>query len=72
LYVEQKHVAGSGEGNKTLFIILKIFDSCQVHNMLVLMLDPRYKSLQVENYVGGGNVIRFACEYDIKKSFHFL
>jgi hypothetical protein len=34
--------------------------------MLALMLDPCYKSLWVvENYVGHGNVIHLAFEYDM-------
>ncbi len=36
------------------------------------MLDLRYKSLQIENYVGHGNAIRLACEYDMKKIISFL
>jgi hypothetical protein len=40
--------------------------------MLALMLDPCYKSLQVENYVGRGNAIRLACEYDMKKIISLL
>jgi hypothetical protein len=52
---------------------LKVFDSCHVHNMLALMLDPRYKSLQVfENCVGCGNAIHIACEYDMKVNFQML
>ncbi len=40
---------------------LRTFDSCQVHNMLALMVEPYYKSLWVvENYVGRGNVICLA------------
>jgi hypothetical protein len=37
------------------------------------MFDPRYKSLQVvENYVGCGNAIHLAREYDMKVNFEML
>jgi hypothetical protein len=46
---------------KPILQFLKTFDSCHVHNMLALMVDPHYKSLRVvENYVGHGNAIYFA------------
>jgi len=46
---------------KTILQFLKTFDSCQVHNMLALMVDPHYKSLRVvENYMGHGNAIYLA------------
>ncbi len=58
----------------TLLEILKIFYSCQVHNMLVfLMLDPHFKSLQfVESFVGHGNTIYLATEYDEKEVIPFF
>jgi hypothetical protein len=66
-------VGGSGEGDQTHLQFLRVFDSCRVHNMLALMLDPCYKSLWVvENYVGRGNAIRLACEYDMKKFISFM
>jgi hypothetical protein len=41
--------------------------------MLALMLDLCYKSLQiVENYVGCGNAIFLASEYDFKKVIPLL
>jgi hypothetical protein len=44
---------------------LEAYDSHQMHNMLVLMLDFRFKSLRVvENYVGCGACICFDVEYD--------
>ncbi len=47
---------------------LKAFHSRQVHNMLALMLDPHFKSLQVvESFVGYDNVIHLTIEYDVKK-----
>jgi hypothetical protein len=47
---------------------LKTFDSDQIHDMLVLMLDPYFKSLWVmENFVGHGNAIHFATKYDVKE-----
>ncbi len=44
------------------------FDSPQVHNMLALLLDPRFKSLRlVESFVGCGNAICLAIEFDVKE-----
>jgi len=41
--------------------------------MLGLMLDPCYKSLEVvDNYVGHGNAIHLACEYDMKEVISLL
>ncbi len=58
---------------KPFLQFLMAFDFHQVHNMLALMLDPHYKSLQVvENYVGCGNAIRLAFEYDLKKVIPFM
>jgi hypothetical protein len=43
---------------KPFLQFLQAYDSKQVHNMLALMLDPRFKSLKVvENYVGCGACI---------------
>jgi len=52
---------------KPILLILQAFDSQNVHNMLAIMLDPHFKSLQVvENYEGRGEAICFASEYDAK------
>ncbi len=49
------------------------FDSCQVHNMLALMLNFHYKSLWVvENYVGCGDAIYLASKYDLKEVIPLL
>ncbi len=58
---------------KFFWNFLKAFDSCQVHNMLALMLDPCFKSLRVvENFTGHDNAIYLAIEYDVKKIILFL
>ncbi len=58
---------------KPILQFLIVFDSFRVHNVLALMLDPCYKSLWVvENYVGCGNAIHLACEYDMKKIISFM
>jgi len=52
---------------------LKAFDSNQVHNMFSLILDPCFKSLWVvESFVGHGNVIHLAIEYEMKKIIPLL
>jgi hypothetical protein len=49
------------------------FDSPQVHNMLALLLDPHFKSLQVvESFVGCGNAICLAIEFDVKEVIPLL
>jgi len=49
------------------FSISIFFYSDQVHNMLVVMLDLQFKSLQVvEDLVGCGNAIWLISEYDLK------
>jgi hypothetical protein len=40
--MSSKNTVRGGEGDKPFLQILKTFDYCQVHNMLALMLDPRY------------------------------
>ncbi len=41
---------------KVFFQFLKAYDLHQVHNMLTIMFDPCFKSLQVlDNYVGCGD-----------------
>ncbi len=51
----------------------KAFDSYQVHNMLALMLDPCFKSLQVvKSFVGHGDVIRLLTKYDVKEVIPLL
>jgi hypothetical protein len=58
---------------KPFLQFMMAFDSHQVHNMLTLILDPYYKSLQiVENYVGFGNTIYFAFKYDLKEIIPLL
>jgi hypothetical protein len=48
-------------------LFLKTFDSQNVHNMLAIMLDPRFKFLWiVDNYVGCGEAICLASKYDVK------
>jgi hypothetical protein len=48
---------------KFFITFLKSYDANQVHNMLAIMLDPRFKHLHVvENYVGQGNVTCLAYE----------
>ncbi len=50
---------------KLFLQFLHAYDSHQVHNMLALMFDHRFKSLRVmENYVGHGACIHFAAKYD--------
>ncbi len=49
------------------------FDSPLVHNMLALLLDPRFKSLHVmESFMGCGNAIYLAIEFDVKEVIPFL
>jgi hypothetical protein len=58
---------------KQFLLCLKIFDPQNVHNMIPIMLDPCFKSLQVvENYVGHGKVIHFAFKYDAKTMIPLL
>jgi hypothetical protein len=52
---------------------LKSFDVKQTHNMMTIMLDPRFKVLHiVENLVGCGDSIRLTFEYDVKVVIPFL
>jgi hypothetical protein len=56
------------ESLKPFLEFLKSFDFCQIHNMLALMLDPRFKSLQVmKSFVGHNNAIHFIVKYDVKE-----
>jgi hypothetical protein len=58
---------------KPFLEFLKTFDFRQVHNMLALMLDSRFKFLRVvESFVGCGNAIRFSTEYDAKEVIPFI
>jgi len=51
---------------KPFLQFLQAYDSHQVHNMLALMLYPRFKFLRVvENYVGCGVCICLVAEYDV-------
>jgi hypothetical protein len=55
---------------KFFITFLKSYDANQVHNMLAIMLDPRFKHLHVvKNYVGQGNVICLAYECYIEQSY---
>jgi len=52
---------------KPFVAFLKLYDVNQVYNMIAIMLDPWFKHLcVVENYVGWGNTICLAFEYDVK------
>jgi hypothetical protein len=58
---------------KPCIYFLIAYDLHQVHNMLTIMLDPCFKSLQVfQNYVGYWNVIRLVIEYDVKQIIPLL
>ncbi len=49
------------------FLFLKTFELHNVHNMLAILLDPRFKFLRiVENYVGCGAPICLTSKYDAK------
>jgi len=51
---------------KPFLQFLQAYDSHQVHNMLALMLDPRFKSLKVvENYVGCGACIQLCDKHNV-------
>jgi hypothetical protein len=51
----------------------KAFDSCQVHNMLVLMLDPHFISLYVvEFFFGCGNAICLVVEDNVEEDIPLL
>jgi len=57
---------------KPFLELLGSFDAGHAHNMVAIMLDPRFKTLRiVENLVGCRNAIQFAFEYDVKV-VHFL
>jgi hypothetical protein len=58
---------------KPFLSFLKACDPHNVHNSLVVMLDPHIKSLQVvEDNVLCGRSIHLAFEYDMKHQFPFL
>jgi hypothetical protein len=45
----------------------------QIHNMLALMLDPSFKSLQVmKSFLGHNNAIHLIIEYDVKEVIPFM
>jgi len=55
---------------KPFLQFLQAYDSQQVHNMLALMFDPRFKYLKVvENYVGHGAYICLVAKYDANAIF---
>jgi hypothetical protein len=50
---------------KPFWQFLEVYDPHQVHNMLSIMLDPRFKSLRVvKNYVGCEDYIHLGSKYD--------
>jgi hypothetical protein len=50
---------------KPFLKFLEVYNSHQIHNMLSIMLDPYFKSLQVvKNYVGCEDYIHLAFKYD--------
>jgi len=52
---------------------LKIYDKKKGHNMISLMLDPRYKSLCiVSSFVGREQGVAFVEEYDRKSLYPML
>jgi hypothetical protein len=58
---------------KPFLQFLQAYDGHQVHNMLVIMFDPCFKSLKVgENYVGCGSYSHHTFEYDANAIIHFL
>jgi hypothetical protein len=58
---------------KPFMEFLKAFDFHQIHNMLALMLYPRFKSLQVmKSFVGHNNAIHLTIEYDVKDVISLL
>ncbi len=58
---------------KKFLQFLKAYDLHQVHNMLTIMFDPCFKSLQfVDNYVGCGDYICLAFKYDANVIIPFL
>jgi hypothetical protein len=58
---------------KPLLQFLQAYDSHQVHNMLALMFDPRFKSLRVvENYARRGACICLVIEYDANEVIPLL
>jgi hypothetical protein len=58
---------------KPILECLKAFYFNQILNMLVLMLDPHFKSLQVmKSFVGYNNAICIAIEYDVKEVIPLL
>jgi hypothetical protein len=61
------------ESLKPFLEFLKSFDFYQIHNLLALMLDPHFKSLQVmKSFVGHNNAICLTIEYDVKKVIFLL
>jgi hypothetical protein len=52
---------------KPFLEFLKSFDAQYVHNMMAIMLDPRFKVSHIMEYlVGSGNLIRLVSKYDVK------
>jgi hypothetical protein len=60
---------------KPFLTFLKSYNANEAHNMLVIMLDLRFKHLcVVKNFVGQGNAIHFPYEYNAKAviPFHMI
>ncbi len=58
---------------KPYLCFLITYDPHQVHTILAIMFDPRFKFLQIlENYVGWGNVIHLDPKYGAKAIFLLL
>jgi hypothetical protein len=52
---------------------LKKFDEKKTHNMLALMLDPRFKSLHlVSSFIGCDQGVAFVEQYDIMSLYPML
>jgi myosin-crossreactive antigen len=52
---------------------LKVYDKRKAHNMISLMLDPRYKSLHIiSSFVGREQDVVFVEEYDRKSLYPML
>ncbi len=58
---------------ESLFSFLKIFEEKKAHNMLSLMLDPRFKSLcLVFSFIGREQGVAIVEEYDNKSLYTML
>ncbi len=58
---------------KPILECLKAFDFNQIFNMLALMLDPLFKSLQVmKSFLGYNNAVCIAIQYDVEEVITLL